>query len=72
MNDYFLCLNDERLRQLTENELLPPELEELEQHITRCETCRRTMSSRARSKDGGCSSMSVSPGSPGRAHHHDQ
>jgi len=40
MNDSLSCLTPERLRQLSENELTPPQLAELEEHVTHCESCR--------------------------------
>src|SRR5262245_12551741 len=40
MNDSVSCLTPERLRQLSENELTPPQLEQLEEHVTHCESCR--------------------------------
>jgi WD40 repeat protein len=40
MNGSVSCLTPERLRQLSADELSPPELEELEEHVTHCESCR--------------------------------
>src|SRR5262245_9717798 len=40
MNDSLACLTPERIRQLEEHELTPPQLEELERHVTNCESCR--------------------------------
>ena len=40
MNGSVPCLTSERLRQLSVNELSPPQLEELEEHLTHCENCR--------------------------------
>src|SRR5579863_995367 len=40
MNDSMSCLTHERLRKLSDGELSPSELKELEAHVTGCDKCR--------------------------------
>lgn len=43
MNSSPSCLTHERLRQLSQNELSPPEMGQLDEHVTHCEFCRRLL-----------------------------
>src|SRR5579872_7294198 len=47
MTNSVSCLTHERLRQLSENALSPPEMEAIEEHVTHCETCRSALESAA-------------------------
>lgn len=43
MNSSTSCLTDELLRQLSQNELSPREMEQLDEHVTHCDACCRML-----------------------------
>ncbi len=43
MNSFASCLTHDRLRQLSQNELSPREMEQLDDHVTHCDACRRML-----------------------------
>ncbi len=51
MNSSTSCLTHERLRQLSQNELSPREMEQLDEHVTHCEVCCRMLEEAAAEPD---------------------
>ncbi|MFO1043338.1 MAG: protein kinase [Planctomycetaceae bacterium] len=51
MNSSTPCLTNERLRQLSQNELSPREMEQVDEHVTHCDACCRLLEESGAERD---------------------